>query len=55
MSFLKNVIRESLRLHPPVGFNFREALIDTTLPTGGGADGQEAIVVPKGNVACKCS
>ncbi|KAJ5797265.1 cytochrome P450 alkane hydroxylase [Penicillium pulvis] len=50
MSFLKNVIRESMRLHPPVGFNFREALVDTTLPTGGGADGQEGIAVPKGNV-----
>ncbi|KAE8398931.1 cytochrome P450 [Aspergillus pseudonomiae] len=50
MPYLNNVIRETLRLYPPTGFNFREALRNTTLPRGGGADGREPVAVKKGQV-----
>jgi cytochrome P450 len=48
MKYLRACISESLRLHPPIPRNSREALRDATLPTGGGPDGTEPIFVPKG-------
>ncbi|KAF3985296.1 hypothetical protein FT663_05358 [Candidozyma haemuli var. vulneris] len=47
-NYLKWVINETLRVYPPVSSNLREALRDTTLPSGGGKDGQAPILVPKG-------
>ncbi|KAI5859798.1 cytochrome P450 monooxygenase [Durotheca rogersii] len=48
MTYLQNVTREVLRLHPPVPLISRTALRDTVLPVGGGPDGQSHILVPKG-------
>ncbi|KAL9010177.1 MAG: hypothetical protein Q9173_004865 [Seirophora scorigena] len=48
MSLLQNIIKETLRLHVPLGFNIRTALRDTALPTGGGSLGKDSIDVPKG-------
>ncbi|KAI1768371.1 cytochrome P450 monooxygenase [Hypoxylon sp. FL1150] len=48
LTYLQNVIREVLRLHPPVPLISRTALRDTTLPTGGGPDGKSPILVPQG-------
>lgn len=46
--FLQNCIKESLRLHAPVPLAMKEAVRDTTLPRGGGADGTRPIFVAKG-------
>lgn len=46
--FLQNIIKETLRLYPPVPINSREAVRDTVLPAGGGADGVKPVFVPKG-------
>lgn len=62
---LKNAAKETLRLYHPrefrctfsslilltfaVGLNVREALTDTFLPVGGGADGQQPVAVLKGD------
>ena len=48
MKYLRACINESLRLHPPIPRNSREALRDTTLPMGGGPDGTAPILVPRG-------
>ncbi|KAM0715984.1 hypothetical protein Q7P37_008498 [Cladosporium fusiforme] len=48
MKYLRACINESLRLHPPIPRNSREALRDTTLPVGGGPDGTEPIFIPQG-------
>lgn len=48
MKYLRGCINESLRLHPPIPRNSREALKDTTLPVGGGPDGNDRIFVPQG-------
>ncbi|AOW00918.1 cytochrome P450 [Yarrowia lipolytica] len=46
--YLRYVLNEVLRLHPVVPINLRVALKDTTLPRGGGPNGDEPIFVPKG-------
>lgn len=38
----------ALRLHPVIPTNARVAVRDTTIPRGGGADGQSPLLVPRG-------
>ncbi|EPE07834.1 cytochrome p450 [Ophiostoma piceae UAMH 11346] len=47
MKYLQHVLNETLRLYPAVPFNVRLALKDTTLPTGGGPDGNEPVAILK--------
>ena len=47
---LQYVINETLRVHPPVPINSREASRDTILPVGGGADGTKPLAVRKGSI-----
>jgi cytochrome P450 len=47
MKYLTNVINETLRLYATMPFATRQALRDTTLPRGGGPDGQSPIAVLK--------
>lgn len=46
--YLKFVLNEALRMYPSVPMNFRVATKTTTLPRGGGPDGQDPIYVGKG-------
>ncbi|KAI0444017.1 cytochrome P450 52E2 [Xylaria telfairii] len=48
MRYLNWVLREALRLNPPVAANMREAVRDTVLPRGGGPDGKAPVFVRKG-------
>jgi cytochrome P450 len=48
MKYLNWVIKEALRLYPPVAANTREAVRDTILPRGGGPDGKSPIFVEAG-------
>ena len=45
--YLQFCLNEALRLYPPVPANTRQALRDTTLPSGGGPDGKGRIFVRK--------
>ncbi|KAI3552264.1 cytochrome P450 [Colletotrichum filicis] len=47
-TYLQAILSETLRLHSVVPFNSRRALIDTTLPAGGGPHGTDPIFVPAG-------
>jgi len=46
--YLQHCISEALRLYPVVPVNGRRSTRDTTLPTGGGPDGQSKIFIPAG-------
>ncbi|KAF7562616.1 hypothetical protein G7046_g1527 [Stylonectria norvegica] len=48
LRYLSNVINEVLRLYPINPINSRMAARDTTLPRGGGVDGQSPVFVAKG-------
>lgn len=48
-TYLQHVMNETLRLHSIVPFNGRTAVRDTTLPTGGGADGTSPVFIPAGS------
>ena len=47
MRYLQHTLNETLRLYPVVPYNVRVALKDTTLPHGGGPNGDEPIGVLK--------
>lgn len=49
-TYLQYCLNEILRLYPSVPVNGRMANKDTTLPPGGGLDGQSPISIPKGTV-----
>ena len=49
MKYLRAIVNESQRLYPIVPVNSREALVDTVLPHGGGADESHPVLVPKGS------
>ncbi|KAK3331020.1 cytochrome P450 [Apodospora peruviana] len=48
LKYLNNCVKEALRLLPPVATNSRAANKDTVLPRGGGPDGKQPLLVPKG-------
>jgi cytochrome P450 len=48
MKYLNWVLKEALRLNPPVASNQREAIRDTVLPRGGGPDGRSPVFVVAG-------
>ncbi|KAK0712479.1 cytochrome P450 [Lasiosphaeria miniovina] len=51
MPYLAQVVKESLRLYPPVAMNVRQAVRTTVLPTGGGRDGRSPVLVRRGECA----
>ena len=51
---LQQCIMETLRKYPALPLLSRNALRDTVLPRGGGPDGTQPIVVPKGAPVTCC-
>ena len=49
-TYLQWCLNEVLRVYPAVPVNFKESVRDTTLPVGGGADGQSPVFIPKGHL-----
>ena len=46
--YLHCCLNEAFRITPIIALNVREAIVDTTLPNGGGVDGKAPIFIPKG-------
>lgn len=51
MKYLQAVLKEVLRLYPSAPINGRTAVRDTVLPTGGGLNRRQPVLVPRGSVA----
>lgn len=49
-SYLQYCLSEALRVYPTTPANFRQTVHDTTLPKGGGPDGESPIFVPQGGL-----
>lgn len=49
-TYLVWTINETMRLYPPGPLNGRVAVVDTSLPSGGGPDGKAPIFVPAGAI-----
>lgn len=47
MGYLKLITKETLRLHHSLGYNIRTAKHDTTLPHGGGPNGDQPVAILK--------